>query len=286
MSRWSARRRGVHGISESRSASSSGVRRKTTVSLSRSKTSSRRALLKTRLPPAATRDCCARCPRSLPTAPTGFSATCGPTAFWGAPAVICAGHTARSATAPEQPRSSQHAAAAAPRHCSPTALVRVQARDSCPAGGRATRASISAWMVGRCQPVWDVTAGLEGVTRRSAGRSATAGCQTVTLSGCHRHPGDPVQPSNSVLLSATRPPSRPVFHCLACMPKRVELYCRCNCAGAAATARCSAPLPLTRCSCARAGARQLPGRWQGYSGVNVGVDGWSLPACVDRYGRP
>ena len=24
-------------------------------------------------------------------------------------------------------------------------------------------------------------------------------------------------------------------------------------------------------TCARAGARQLPGRWQGYSGVNVGV---------------
>jgi hypothetical protein len=125
--------------------------------LFRSKTSSRRAPPKTRLPPAATRDCCARCPRSLPTAPTGFSATCGPTAFWGAPAVICAGHTARSATAPEQPRSSR---------------------------------------------------------------------------------------------------------------------------------RCSAPLPLTHCSCARAGARQLPGRWQGYSGVNIGMDGWSLPACVGRYGRP
>ena len=53
-------------------------------------------------------------------------------------------------------------------------------------------------------------------------------------------------------------------------------------AGAAAEQQ----LPLTHCSCARAGARQLPGRWQGYSGVNVGVDGWSLPACVDRYGRP
>jgi len=68
--------------------------------------------------------------------------------------------------------------------------------------------------------------------------------------------------------------------------KRVELRCRCNCAGAAATARCSTPLPLTHCSCARAGTRQLPSRWQGNSGVNVGVDGWSLPACVDRYGRP
>jgi hypothetical protein len=68
--------------------------------------------------------------------------------------------------------------------------------------------------------------------------------------------------------------------------KRVELRCRCNCAGAAAAARCSTPLPLTHCSCARAGTRQLPSRWQGNSGVNVGVDGWSLPACVDRYGRP
>ena len=42
----------------------------------------------------------------------------------------------------------------------------------------------------------------------------------------------------------------------------------------------STPLPLTHCSCARAGARQLLGRWQGYSGVNVGVGGWVLPACV------
>jgi hypothetical protein len=218
-----------------------------------------------------------------PPRPPVFQPPAGPQRFGERPPLSALG----TPRAVQLRRSSPGAAAAAPRHClSPTALVRVQARDSCPAGGRATRASISAWMVGRCQPVWDVTAGLEGVTRRSAGRSATAGCQTVTLSGCHRHPGDPVQPSNSVLLSATRPPSRPVFHCLACMPKRVELYCRCNCAGAAATARCSAPLPLTRCSCARAGARQLPGRWQGYSGVNVGVDGWSLPACVDRYGRP
>ena len=28
------------------------------------------------------------------------------------------------------------------------------------------------------------------------------------------------------------------------------------------------------------GARQWPGSWQGYSGVNVGVGGWVLPACV------
>ena len=39
------------------------------------------------------------------------------------------------------------------------------------------------------------------------------------------------------------------------------------------SSRCSTPLPLTHCSCARAGARQLLGRWQGYSGVNVGVAG-------------
>eukprot|EP01046_Picozoa_sp_COSAG06_P082540 COSAG06_NODE_29556_length_554_cov_1.118681_1_plen_56_part_01 len=45
-------------------------------------------------------------------------------------------------------------------------------------------------------------------------------------------------------------------------------------------------VPLTRCSCAHAGARQLPGRWQGYSGINIDVGGWSLPACLDRYGRP
>ena len=65
---------------------------------------------------------------------------------------------------------------------SPTALVRVQARDSCPAGGRATRASTSAWMVGRCQPVWTVTAGLDGVTWRSAGHRAA--CWLLRLSRC------------------------------------------------------------------------------------------------------
>jgi hypothetical protein len=39
------------------------------------------------------------------------------------------------------------------------------------------------------------------------------------LSGCHHHPGHPVQPSNSVLLGATWPPSRPDFHCLSCVPE-------------------------------------------------------------------
>ena len=44
--------------------------------------------------------------------------------------------------------------------------------------------------------------------------------------------------------------------------------------------RCSAPLPLTRCSCARAGARQLPGRWRGVSGVDVDLLIAPLPAGV------
>jgi hypothetical protein len=123
--------------------------------------------------------------------------------------------SAAAATAPEQPPLP-----AAPRRClSPAALVRVQARDSCPAGGRATRASTSAWMVGRCQPVWTVTAGLEGMTWRSAGRRCLLAAQTVALSDCHRHPGDPVHPSNSVLLSATHPPSCSVSRCLSGVPK-------------------------------------------------------------------
>ena len=82
-----------------------------------------------------------------------------------------------------QLRRSSPGAAAAPHCLSPAALVRVQARDSCPAGGRATRASTSAWMVGRCQPVWAVTAGLDGVTRRSAGHRAA--CWLLRLSRCH-----------------------------------------------------------------------------------------------------
>jgi hypothetical protein len=39
-----------------------------------------------------------------------------------------------------------------------------------------------AWMVGRCQPVWTVTAGLEGMTWRSAGRRAA--CWLLRLSRC------------------------------------------------------------------------------------------------------
>ena len=39
-------------------------------------------------------------------------------------------------------------------------------------------------------------------------------------------------------------------------------------------------LPLTRCSCARAGARQLPGRWRGVSGVDVDLLIAPLPAGV------
>ena len=116
-------------------------------------------------------------------------------------------------------RSSPGAAAAAPRRClSPAALVRMQARDSCLAGGRATRASTSAWMVGRCQPVWAVTAGLDGVTRRSAGHRAA--CWLLRLSGCHHHPGDPAQPSNSVLL--TDPATFPSSFSLSCLHAEVE----------------------------------------------------------------
>jgi hypothetical protein len=37
-------------------------------------------------------------------------------------------------------------------------------------------------MVGRCQPVWTVTAGLEGMTWRSAGRRAA--CWLLRLSRC------------------------------------------------------------------------------------------------------
>ena len=146
-----------------------------------------------------------------------------------------------------QLRRSSPGAAAAPRRClSPAALVRVQARDSCPAGGRATRASTSAWMVGRCQPVWAVTAGLDGTTRRSAGHpGCLLAAQTVALSGCHRLPGDPVHPSNSVLLSAIHPPFCSVSHCLSGVP---EVETR------------GAPLPLTAAAASLLPAsRRVPG---------------------------
>jgi hypothetical protein len=219
-----------------------------------------------------------------PPRPPVFQPPAGPQRFGERPPLSALG----TPRAVQLRRSSPGAAAAAPRHClSPTALVRVQARDSCPAGGRATRASISAWMVGRCQPVWDVTAGLEGVTRRSAGRSATAGCQTVTLSGCHRHPGDPVGTAQQLSASECYPTTFPPSFSLSCLHAETRgallpLQLR------RSSRRCPLlrALPLTRCSCARAGARQLRGRWQGYSGANVGMDGWSLPACVGRYGRP
>jgi hypothetical protein len=131
-----------------------------------------------------------------------------------------------AATAPEQ-----LPLPAAPRHClSPAALVRVQARDSCPAGGRATRASTSAWMVGRCQPVWTVTAGLEGMTWRSAGRRLPAGCsdcRAVWLSP------PPWRPGTSQQLSASEryPPalllSFPLsFWCAQGRNASVELRCR------------------------------------------------------------
>ena len=104
-----------------------------------------------------------------------------------------------------------------PRHClSPTALVRVQARDSCSAGGRATRASTSVWLVDRCQPVWTVTAGIEGMTWRSAGhRAACWLLSRVALSGCHHHPGNPVQKlSASECYLAALPPSFPLSCCM------------------------------------------------------------------------
>ena len=69
--------------------------------------------------------------------------------------------------------------------------------------------------------------------------------QTVALSGCHRHPGDPVHPSNSVLLSATHPPFCSVFRCLSGVPK-VETR--------------GAPLPLTAAAASLLPAsRRVPG---------------------------
>ena len=133
------------------------------------------------------------------------------------------------------------------RHClSPTALVRVQARDSCSTDGRATRASTSVWLVDRCQPVWTVTAGIEGMTWRSAGhRAACRLLSRVALSGCHHHPGDPVHPSNSVLLSATHPPFCSVSRCLSGVP---EVETR------------GAPLPLTAAAASLLPAsRRVPG---------------------------
>ena len=89
----------------------------------------------------------------------------------------------RLATADTTPASTAGSSKQWSSSClSPAALVRVQARDSCPAGGRATRASTSVWLVDRCQPVWTVTAGLEGMTWRSAGRRAA--CWLLSLSRC------------------------------------------------------------------------------------------------------
>ena len=69
--------------------------------------------------------------------------------------------------------------------------------------------------------------------------------QTVALSGCHRHPGDPVQPSNSVLLSATHPPFCSVSRCLSGVP---EVDAR------------GAPLPLTAAAASLLPAsRRVPG---------------------------
>ena len=81
------------------------------------------------------------------------------------------------------------------------------ARDSGPARGRATRASTSVWVGGCCQRVW-----LPG---RLLAAGLAAGCWLrpsrclaviTTLATWYR---------NSVLLSATWLPFRPVFHCLA-----------------------------------------------------------------------
>ena len=69
--------------------------------------------------------------------------------------------------------------------------------------------------------------------------------QTVALSGCHHHPGDPVHPSNSVLLSATHPPFCSVSHCLSGVP---EVETR------------GAPLPLTAAAASLLPAsRRVPG---------------------------
>ena len=69
--------------------------------------------------------------------------------------------------------------------------------------------------------------------------------QTVALSGCHRHPGDPVHPSNSVLLSTTHPPFCSVSRCLSGVP---EVDAR------------GAPLPLTAAAASLLPAsRRVPG---------------------------
>ena len=69
--------------------------------------------------------------------------------------------------------------------------------------------------------------------------------QTVALSGCHHHPGDPVHPSNSVLLSAIHPPFCSVSRCLSGVP---EVETR------------GAPLPLTAAAASVLPAsRRVPG---------------------------
>ena len=69
--------------------------------------------------------------------------------------------------------------------------------------------------------------------------------QSVALSGCHHHPGDPVHPSNSVLLSATHPPFCSVSRCLSGVP---EVETR------------GAPLPLTAAAASLLPAsRRVPG---------------------------
>ena len=116
-----------------------------------------------------------------------------------------------------------------------------------PVAGLLGRQRRCGWLiVDRCQPVWTVTAGIEGMTWRSAGhRAACRLLSRVALSGCHHHPGDPVHPSNSVLLSATHPPFCSVSRCLSGVP---EVETR------------GAPLPLTAAAASLLPAsRRVPG---------------------------
>ena len=102
------------------------------------------------------------------------------------------------------------------------------------------------------------------------------GLDRVTACGPWRHRGGsgrrthgrasrwPHPTSAKVRFGATAPqPQLPeaVRHCAA--------VCCCRAVAVAAVQAVAAEAK----TCARAGARQLPGRWQGYSGVNVGVGG-------------
>ena len=77
--------------------------------------------------------------------------------------------------------------------------------------------------------------------------------QTVALSGCHRHPGDPVHPSNSVLLSTTTRPSAPFPAVFLACPRstRAELRCRSPRQLLRSFQRAEWPVFITRprCSC-------------------------------------